>query len=306
MPFLSHLVELRDRLMRAVLGVLAAFLLLFPFSNDLYTLLAAPLMRHLPANASMVAIDVASPFFTPFKLAMVAAVFLAMPYILHQMWAFIAPGLYRHEKRFAIPLLVSSVVLFYSGATFAYFVVFPLIFAFLTGSAPEGVSVMTDIARYLDFVLTLFFAFGFAFEVPIATFLLCKVGLTTPDSLRSKRPYIIVGAFVIGMLLTPPDAISQTLLAIPMWMLFELGLFFSARFAVPAAKDGTDGDPGEEELEYELQQAEAAEEALDEPDPAAARVRPEDETAWQNELDELGDEGTPRPPEPDAGKPTAG
>ena len=300
MPFLAHLVELRDRLMRAVLGILVVFLGLFPFANDIYSFLAEPLMRHLPENSSMVAIDVASPFFTPFKLAMVAAIFLAMPYILHQMWAFIAPGLYKHEKRFALPLLASSVALFYLGAAFAYFVVFPLIFAFLTGTAPDGVSVMTDIARYLDFVLALFFAFGIAFEVPIATFLMCKTGMTTTDSLREKRPYIIVGAFVIGMFLTPPDAISQTLLALPMWMLFELGLFFSDRFAKPAEAQETSPSAGavdeeemsDEELEREFERAEAQEEELQEPDPSERRLDPEDEARWEAELDELGDDGS--------------
>ena len=230
-PFISHLLELRDRLLRMVVAVLVLFLALFPFANDLYTLVAQPLMVHLPEGTSMIATEVASPFLTPFKLSLVAALFLAMPYILYQLWAFVAPGLYQHEKRLALPLLASSVALFYLGTAFAYFVVFPLVFAFFTSTAPEGVAVMTDIARYLDFVLTLFFAFGLAFEVPIATILLVMTGMTTPESLASKRPYIIVGTFTIGMLLTPPDVISQTLLAIPMWLLFELGVFFSRTFA---------------------------------------------------------------------------
>ena len=226
-PFISHLIELRDRLMRMLLAVLVIFLALFPFGNDIYLFVADPLMKVLPEGTSMIATQVASPFLTPFKLALVTAVFVAMPYILHQFWAFIAPGLYQHEKRLAVPLLASSVVLFYLGAAFAYAVVFPLVFAFLTGTAPEGVAVMTDITHYLDFVLTLFFAFGLAFEVPIATIVLVMAGVTTPESLAGKRPYVIVGAFVIGMLLTPPDVISQTLLALPMWLLFEVGLFFS-------------------------------------------------------------------------------
>ena len=226
-PFLSHLVELRDRLMRMVLAVLVIFLGLFPFGNDIYVFIADPLMKVLPEGTSMIATQVASPFLTPFKLALVSAVFIAMPYLLHQFWAFIAPGLYQHEKRLALPLLASSVVLFYLGAAFAYVVVFPLVFAFLTGVAPEGVAVMTDITHYLDFVLTLFFAFGIAFEVPIATIVLVLAGVTTPDKLSAKRPYVIVGAFVIGMLLTPPDIISQTLLALPMWVLFEIGLLFA-------------------------------------------------------------------------------
>ena len=233
-PFISHLLELRDRLLRMLLAVLVIFVVLFPFANDIYTWVASPLMAHLPAGTSMIATEVASPFLTPFKLSLVAAIFLAMPFILYQFWAFVAPGLYQHEKRLAMPLLVSSVVLFYVGMLFAYFVVFPLVFGFLTGTAPEGVAVMTDIARYLDFVLTLFFAFGLAFEVPIATILLVATGVTTPESLAGKRPYIIVGAFAIGMLLTPPDVISQTLLALPMWVLFELGVIFS-RMVLPQA-----------------------------------------------------------------------
>jgi sec-independent protein translocase protein TatC len=226
-PFISHLIELRDRLMRMLLAVLVIFLALFPFGNDIYVFIADPLMRVLPEGTSMIATQVASPFLTPFKLALVTAVFVAMPYLLHQVWGFIAPGLYYHERRLAMPLLASSIVLFYLGAAFAYFVVFPLVFAFLTGVAPEGVAVMTDITHYLDFVLTLFFAFGIAFEVPIATIMLVLAGVTTPEDLASKRPYVIVGAFIIGMLLTPPDIISQTLLALPMWLLFEVGIVFS-------------------------------------------------------------------------------
>ncbi|MFN2310331.1 MAG: twin-arginine translocase subunit TatC, partial [Gammaproteobacteria bacterium] len=211
-PFLGHLVELRDRLLRMLVAVLIVFLALAPFANTLYSLLADPLMRHLPQGSSMIAIEVASPFLIPFKLALVLAIFLCMPLLLYQAWAFIAPGLYRHERRLALPVLVSSTLLFYLGGLFAYFVVFPLVFAFLTASAPEGVSVMTDIGKYLDFVLTLLFAFGAAFQVPVATFVLVRMGATTPQALAAKRPYVIVGAFVIGMVLTPPDIISQTLL----------------------------------------------------------------------------------------------
>ena len=229
-PFISHLLELRDRVLHMVVAVFAVFLLLFPFANDIYVYVASPLMAQLPEGTSMIATQVASPFLTPFKLALVSAVFVSMPYILHQVWAFVAPGLYQHEKRLAVPLLVSSVMLFYLGMLFAYYIVFPLVFAFLTGTAPEGVAVMTDITAYLDFVLTLFFAFGVAFEIPIATILLVWIGITTPESLASKRPYIIVGVFVIGMLLTPPDIISQTLLAFPMWLLFELGIILSRVF----------------------------------------------------------------------------
>ncbi|GAB4287895.1 MAG: twin-arginine translocase subunit TatC [Methylophaga sp.] len=228
-PLISHLVELRDRLLRSVLAVLLVALCLFPFSNDLYLYLSEPLMRHLPETSSMIATEVASPFLTPFKLTLSTAIVLAVPYLLYQLWAFVAPGLYAHERKLVFPLLFASTVLFFLGIIFAYFIVFPLIFAFLTQAAPEGVAVMTDISSYLDFVLKLFFAFGLAFEVPIATLLLVWTGVSSIESLTDKRPYIIVGAFVIGMLLTPPDVISQTLLALPVWLLFELGLF-SARW----------------------------------------------------------------------------
>jgi sec-independent protein translocase protein TatC len=226
-PLISHLLELRTRVTRMVIAILVLLVVFFPFGNDIYIFVAAPLMDVMPEGTSMIATQVASPFLTPFKLALVTAVFVAMPYLLHQLWSFIAPGLYQHEKRLAVPLLASSVILFYAGAAFAYFVVFPLVFAFLTSVAPEGVAVATDITAYLDFVLTLFFAFGISFEVPIATILLVLAGMTTPDKLAQKRPFVVVGAFVIGMLLTPPDVISQTLLAVPIWLLFEVGIFFS-------------------------------------------------------------------------------
>lgn len=224
---MSHLVELRARLMKALLVILVIFLGLFYFANDLYELLSAPLTGLLPEGTSMIATDVTSPFFAPFKLTLVASIFAAMPFILHQIWGFIAPGLYKHEKRLAVPLLASSIVLFYSGIAFAYFVVFPLIFGFFTSVGPENVAVMTDISSYLNFVLKLFFAFGVVFEIPIATLLLVWSGMTDVQSLRSKRAYVIVGCFVLGMLLTPPDVISQTLLALPMWLLFELGIVLS-------------------------------------------------------------------------------
>jgi sec-independent protein translocase protein TatC len=226
-PFVQHLIELRDRLLRVVLAVVVVFLGLFAFANDLYSYLAEPLLRHMPEGTSMIATEVASPFLTPFKLTLVLSVFITVPFILYQAWGFIAPGLYQKERRLVFPLLFSSTMLFYAGMAFAYYVVFPLVFGFLTGIAPEGVAVMTDISRYLDFVLKMFFAFGLAFEVPIATILLVWSGMTTAQSLAAKRPYIIVGAFVFGMLLTPPDVISQTLLALPMWALFELGLVLS-------------------------------------------------------------------------------
>jgi sec-independent protein translocase protein TatC len=243
-PFMAHLAELRDRLIRMVIAILLVFLVLFPFANDLYTFVAEPIRAQLPAGSQMIATQVASPFLTPFKLALVVAVFVAMPYLLYQFWAFIAPGLYTHEKRLALPLVGSSIVLFYLGMLFAYYAVFPLVFGFFSAVTPEGVAQMPDIAFYLEFVLKLFFAFGIAFEIPIATILLVAIGATTPQALGRKRPYVIVGVFVAGMLLTPPDVISQTLLALPMWLLYEAGIFFSrffVRHAGEADDDGSDG-----------------------------------------------------------------
>lgn len=269
-PFMSHLVELRDRLLRAVLVILVLFLALFTFSNELYSLLAEPLLIHLPQGSSMIATEVASPFLTPFKLAMMTAVFISMPFVLYQLWAFIAPGLYKHEKSLAFPLLFSSIILFYVGMAFAYFVVFPLMFAFFTGITLEGVTMMTDISKYLDFVLKMFFAFGLAFEVPIATILVISTGMTTADKLAEKRPYIIVVAFVFGMLLTPPDVVSQMLLAVPMWILFELGLIFSrilTRKRVRLAKERE--EQAEKELDDEFEQAIVEEERLEKKDDPA-------------------------------------
>ena len=222
----DSLTELRDRLLRAVLAIVVGFVVLFPFANEIYGFVSAPLRALMPAGSTMIATGVASPFLTPFKLSLVLAIFLAIPVILFQIWGFIAPGLYQKEKRIAVPLLASSVLLFYAGAAFAYFVVFPLIFAFFTSVGPDSVQVMTDINSYLDFVLKLFLAFGIAFEMPIVAVVLIWTGTTTADSLAAKRPYLILGCFVFGMLLTPPDVISQSLLAIPMWLLFELGVFF--------------------------------------------------------------------------------
>lgn len=227
--FLSHLIELRDRLLKMILAVGILFLCLFWFSDSIYTALAAPLLKHLP-DSQMIAIDVAAPFFIPFKLTLMLCVFLSVPYLLYQIWSFVAPGLYSHEKKLVAPLLISSTLLFYLGVAFAYFVVFPLVFGFFTSVAPEGVTVSTDIGRYLDFVITLFFAFGIAFEVPVATVLVVAVGITTPDQLVKIRPYVFVAAFIIGMFLTPPDMISQTLLAIPMWLLYEVGIVFSRKY----------------------------------------------------------------------------
>ncbi len=257
-PFLTHLIELRDRLLRVVLVIVLIFLGLFYFANDLYTFIAQPMLRHLPQGSTMVAIDVLSPFLTPLKLAIVASVFIAMPYILFQAWAFIAPGLYQNERGMAVPLLVSSVLLFYAGMVFAYYVVFPLIFGFTTGVVPTGVAVTPDISRYLDVVIKLFFAFGISFEVPIAIILLVWSGAMTPESLAEKRPYIVVGAFVVGMLLTPPDVVSQILLAIPMWILFELGLIFSRYFVRDADDEGETEDDVADNSIISREQASAA------------------------------------------------
>ena len=236
-PLIAHLSELRDRLLRALACVFAIFLVLTFFANDIYHAVALPLMAQMPENTTMIATEVASPFLVPFKLAFFTAVFFSMPYILYQAWAFVAPGLYKKEMRFAFPLLVTSIILFYVGIAFAYFIVFPLLFGFLTSAAPAGVSVMTDISHYLDFILKLFFAFGMAFEVPIATILLITTGVTTTEALAEKRAYIVVGAFAVGMLLTPPDIVSQFLLAIPIWLLFESGLILSKYFKGPEEDD---------------------------------------------------------------------
>ncbi|MCJ8319461.1 MAG: twin-arginine translocase subunit TatC [Colwellia sp.] len=224
----DHLLELRTRLLRSVLGVLVVFCSLAYFAQDIYQYLALPLLSTMPEGTQMIATDVASPFFAPFKLTIVLSMFIAMPYILYQIWSFIAPGLYRNEKRLVVPLMFGSTVLFYGGIAFAYFVVFPVVFSFFNSVAPEGVTIATDISSYLDFVLKLFFAFGAAFEIPIVIILLCWTGVTDAKSLRQKRPYVIVGAFFIGMLLTPPDIISQTMLAVPMLLLFEVGLILAS------------------------------------------------------------------------------
>ncbi len=228
----EHLIELRQRLLKAALFVAVVLVALLPVARNLYELLAIPMLRALPHGGTMIATGVVAPFFAPFKFAAVLALGISMPYLLYQAWAFIAPGLYRRERVFALPLLVSSILLFYLGCAFAYFVVFPLVFRFVIAAAPVGVAVMTDISAYLDFVLAMFFAFGLAFEVPVATVLLVGAGLASRQQLRRYRPYVIVGAFVFGMLLTPPDVISQVLLALPMWLLFEVGLVMS-RFVEP-------------------------------------------------------------------------
>lgn len=237
MPLIEHLVELRTRLLRAVVVVLVAFFPFLYFANDLYLIVADPLMAALPEGTSMIATEVASPFLTPFKLAFVLAIFATLPWVFYQLWAFVAPGLYAREKHLVAPLIISSVLLFYGGVAFAYFAVFPLIFTFLLSVGPEGVTPMTDINRYLDFVLKLFFAFGCAFEIPIATLLMVRTGFVTPEQLASWRPYVVVGCFVVGMLLTPPDIISQVLLAIPMWALFEVGLLLSRGITARTEED---------------------------------------------------------------------
>ena len=225
-PFMAHLIEFRDRMLRAIASIALIFIGLFSFSNELYLYVSEPLRQYLPESSTMIATDVTSPFLTPFKLTLVLSLFAAMPYVLYQVWAFVAPGLYKREKKIVIPLFCSSVILFYAGMAFAYYVVFPLVFMFFTSVGPEGVAIMTDIRSYLDFVLKLFFAFGISFEIPIAVVILSWMGAVDPDSLAKKRPYVFILCFVFGMLLTPPDILSQTLLAIPMWLLFEIGIVF--------------------------------------------------------------------------------
>ena len=225
-PFMAHLLELRNRLLRIFIAVLVIFAILFPFSEALYLYISEPLRDFLPSSSTMIATEVTSPFLTPFKLALVSAMFISMPYTLYQLWAFVAPALYQQEKKVAVPLFCASVILFYTGMAFAYYLVFPLVFMFFTSVAPEGISVMPDIRAYLDFVLKLFMAFGLSFQIPIAVVILSWVGTVNPNKLAQKRPYVFVLCFVIGMLLTPPDIISQALLAIPMWLLFEVGILF--------------------------------------------------------------------------------
>lgn len=231
MSLVEHLVELRTRLLRGVVGLLLVFVCLFPFAQDLYTWLAQPLLARMPAGTSMIATGVVTPFFVPLKVTGLAALLLALPWVLYQLWAFVAPGLYIHEKRWVGPLVVASTLLFFAGMAFAYYAVMPMVFGFITGFAPEGVAVMTDIAAYFDFVLSLFIAFGVTFEVPVLVVVLIAAGIVTPQKLREWRPYIIVAAFVIGAIFTPPDVLSQLMMAVPLWILFELGLLVGSRFA---------------------------------------------------------------------------
>jgi len=243
MTLVQHLLDLKATLTRSILAIIVLFICLFPFANEIYNYISEPLTRYLPAGTSMIATAVASPFLTPFKLSFVLAIYLAMPFLLYQIWRFIAPALYKHEKQLVAPILFFSSFLFYAGGLFAYYVVFPLVFGFLSQAAPDGVTIATDITLYLDFVIKMFFAFGMAFEVPIVTVLLILTGMTTPEKLSHSRPYIVVGAFVIGMLLTPPDIISQTLLAVPMWLLFEIGLLVGAYVIKRRKQSASDDDP---------------------------------------------------------------
>lgn len=286
---MDHLIELRDRLLHMVLAILIVFVALFAFSQDIFTMAAQPLLEMMPEGTSMIATGVTSPFLVPFKLVMLLSVVLTIPYLLHQIWAFIAPGLYVHEKRMATPLLISSVILFYCGMLFAYFVIFPILFSFFIGIAPEGVAVMTDIGQYLDFIIAIFLAFGIAFEVPVATFLLIAAGVTSVEKLAAKRPYIIIGAFTVGMLLTPPDVISQSLLAIPIWLLFELGLISSRLFLKDREKDEVIMETDEFELTEELPVAHESNTAADQFD-SQRDDKDDDRDLTDDELEKLFDE----------------
>jgi sec-independent protein translocase protein TatC len=255
--FISHLIEMRDRLLRAVLAVVVLFVCLFPWAQELYALLAKPLLEALPQGGQMIATEVTTPFFVPVKVTLMAAFLLALPWVFYQVWAFVAPGLYQHEKRIGVPLVVSSVLLFLAGMAFAYFLVFPVVFGFIVGVAPEGVAVMTDIGKYLDFALTLFLAFGITFEVPVAVVLLVKMGMVSVAKLREIRPYVIVGAFVIGAIFTPPDVISQFMLAIPLWILYELGILVSLVITRNKPQPGSDYTPmSESDMDAELDRIE--------------------------------------------------
>lgn len=237
MSLVGHLLEFRDRLVRAILAIVVVFLVLFPFANELYSFMAEPLTSHLPQGSSMMAIGVISPFLTPLKLALIASIFLSMPFLLYQLWAFIAPALYQNEKRLAAPMLMASTFLFYAGGAFVFYIVFPLVFKFMAGTTPDGVQIGTDIQLYLDFVIGMFFAFGLAFQVPVITVLLLVTNIVSPEKMRHARPYVIVGAFSIAAFITPPDVISQTLLAVPMWLMYEAGLWFGERMVNQRLRD---------------------------------------------------------------------
>jgi len=248
--FISHLIELRDRLLRSAIAWIVVFVCLFPWANDLYSLLAQPLLSKLPQGGQMIATEVVTPFFVPVKVAMMAAFLVALPYILYQVWSFVAPGLYSHEKKYILPLVVSSMILFVAGMSFAYFLVFPIVFGFIVKIAPHGVAVMTDIGKYLDFVLTMFLAFGITFEVPIVVVVLDMTGMVEVQKFKEARPYVIVGAFIIGAIFTPPDVISQTMLALPLWLLYELGVIVAGWMVRNKPK------PTEEEAYKPLSEAE--------------------------------------------------
>lgn len=252
--FISHLIELRTRLVRSIIAVVAVFVCLFPFAKELYALLANPLLASLPKGGQMIATDVTTPFFVPMKVAMMTAFLIALPYVLYQIWAFVAPGLYSHEKRLGAPLVAASTLLFLCGMAFAYFLVFPVVFGFVTSVAPEGVAVMTDINKYLDFVITLFLAFGVTFEVPVAVIVLVKMGIVSVEKLKEVRPYVIVGAFVIGAIFTPPDVISQIMLAVPLWLLYEVGILVASMLSKPVKAEETEPyrPMNDEEMEREL------------------------------------------------------
>lgn len=257
--FISHLVEMRDRLLRAVIAIVVLFVLLFPWAQDLYALLAKPMLAALPQGGQMIATEVTTPFFVPIKVTMMTAFLLALPWVFYQAWAFVAPGLYQNEKRIGVPLVIASVVLFLLGMAFAYFLVFPVVFGFIVGVAPEGVAVMTDIGKYLDFVMTLFLAFGITFEVPVAVVLLVKMGMVSIAKLREIRPYVIVGAFVIGAIFTPPDVISQFMLAVPMWILYELGIVVASMITKPKPEAEAEYTPmSESDMEAELDRIESS------------------------------------------------
>lgn len=255
--FISHLVELRDRLIRALVVVLAIFFGLVNWARDIYTLLAAPMLAALPEGGQMIATDVAGAFFVPMKVTMMVSFLIALPVVLYQAWAFVAPGLYAHEKKLAVPLMVASVVLFFIGMSFAYFIVFPTVFTFINAFAPEGVAVMTDIDKYLSFVLTTFLAFGITFEVPVVVIVLVRVGLVSVEKLKEIRPYIIVGAFIVGAIFTPPDVLSQFMLAVPMWLLYELGILLAQMIGKSSrADEGAYRAPDEDAMNAELDRAE--------------------------------------------------
>jgi len=266
--FISHLIEMRDRLLRAVIAVVIIFIALFPWAQDLYALLAKPLLAALPQGGQMIATEVTTPFFVPIKVTLMTAFLLAMPWVFYQAWAFVAPGLYQHEKRLGVPLVIASVILFLLGMAFAYFLVFPVVFGFIVGVAPEGVAVMTDIGKYLDFVMTLFMAFGITFEVPVAVVLLVKMGMVSIAKLREIRPYVIVGAFVIGAIFTPPDIISQFMLAIPLWILYELGIIVAALITKPKPESEADYTPmSETEMDAEFDRIESSQTEPERRDP---------------------------------------